>query len=105
MPATFGVTNTFGLSPNSGHVSQSSEESSVEVATIRDENGITKYAGPKKLVTKTQTISGKGDADINSVAPGTVTLGIAMITSVKQSESNDDFPEFEIQATTYTENS
>lgn len=103
MPATFGVTNTFGLSPGSGHVSQSSEDSSVDVATIRDELGITRYAGPRKLVTKTQTISGKGDADLETVEVGEVALGTAMITSVKQLESNDDFPEFEIQATTYSE--
>ena len=103
MPATFGVTNQFGLAPDTGHVSQSSEDSSVDVATIRDENGITKYAGPRKLVTKTQTISGKGTVSLDDVAPGIVSLGTAMITSVRQSESNDDFPEFEIQATTYTE--
>jgi hypothetical protein len=103
MAATFGVNNTHGLSPNTGHVSESSKDSSVEVATIRDEQGITVYAGPRKLITRNVTISGKGDADIEAVAPGTVTLGVAMITSVKQSESNEDFPEFEIQATIYEE--
>lgn len=103
MAATFGVNNTHGLSPNTGHVSESSKDSSVEVATIRDEQGITVFAGPRKLITRNVTISGKGDADIESVVPGTVTLGTAMITSVKQSESNEDFPEFEIQATIYEE--
>jgi hypothetical protein len=103
MPATFGVNNTHGLSPNTGHVSESSKDSSVEVATIRDEQGVTVFAGPRKLITRNVTISGKGDADIESVVPGTVALGVAMITSVKQSESNEDFPEFEIQATIYDE--
>jgi hypothetical protein len=103
MAATFGVTNTYNLSPNEGHVSESSKDSSVEVATIRDEQGITVYAGPRKLITRNVTISGKGDVDIEAVVPGTVTLGTAMITSVKQSESNEDFPDFEIQATIYEE--
>ena len=103
MPATFGVNNTYQLSPSTGHVSESSKDSSVDVATIRDEQGITMYAGPRKLITRNVTISGKGDADLEAVAPGNVTLGQSLITSVKQSESNDDFPEFEIQATIYEE--
>jgi hypothetical protein len=103
MAATFGVTNTYNLSPNAGHVSESSKDSSVEVATIRDEQGVTVFAGPRKLITRNVTITGKGDVDIEAVVSGTVTLGTAMITSVKQSESNEDFPEFEIQATTYDE--
>jgi hypothetical protein len=103
MAATFGVNNTHGLSPNTGHVSESSKDSSVEVATIRDEQGVTVFAGPRKLITRNVTITGKGDADIEAVVAGTVTLGAAMITSVKQSESNEDFPEFEIQATIYDE--
>ena len=103
MAATFGVNNTHGLSPNTGHVSESSKDSSVEVATIRDEQGVTVFAGPRKLITRNVTITGKGDVDIEAVVPGAVTLGTAMITSVKQSESNEDFPEFEIQATIYEE--
>ena len=103
MAATFGVNNTHGLSPNTGHVSESSKDSSVEVATIRDEQGVTVFAGPRKLITRNVTITGKGEADIEGVVPGTVALGVAMITSVKQSESNEDFPEFEIQATIYDE--
>lgn len=103
MPATFGVINTYGLSPNSGHVSESSKDSSVDVATIRDEQGTTVYAGPRKLITRNVTISGKGDADIEAIAEGDVAKGVALISSVKQTESNDDFPEFEIQATIYDE--
>jgi hypothetical protein len=103
MAATFGVTNTYNLSPNEGHVSESSKDSSVDVATIKDEQGITVFAGPRKLITRNVTISGKGDADIDLVEGGTVAKGVAMITSVKQTESNDDFPDFEIQATIYDE--
>jgi hypothetical protein len=103
MAATFGVTNTYNLTPNNGHVSESSKDSSVDVATIKNEQGITVYAGPRKLITRNVTISGKGDADIDLVEGGDVTKGVAMITSVKQTESNDDFPDFEIQATIYDE--
>lgn len=101
MPATFGVQNTFGLSPASGHVHESSDEASVEVATLRDENGVTVVAKPKKMVTRNISISGKGTANFSNVAAGAITKGAAFVTSVKQSESNDDFPSFEIQAVAY----
>ena len=102
MSATFGVTNTRGLSPDSGYVSQSSEDSTVDVVTLRDQMGITKQAAPKKLITRTITISGKGKSDLGMVTGGMVSTNSAMISSVKITENNDDFPEFEIQATSYT---
>jgi phage gp45-like len=105
MAATFGVSNTHGLQPDEGHVSESSKESSCEVATIMDETGATVYAGPRKLVTSTVTISGKGSVDLEGVTGGNVTAGQTLITSIKQSESNDDFPDFEIQGTIYTNTS
>ena len=102
MSATFGVTNTRGLSPDTGYVSQSSEDSTVDVVTLRDQTGITRQAAPKKLITRTITISGKGTADLAAVTGGAVAAGVAMVSSVKVTENNDDFPEFEIQATSYT---
>lgn len=101
MPATFGVNNTHDLEPATGHVSESSKDSSVEVATIRDEQGITVIAGPKPLITRNVTISGKGTASFSDVAAGTMVAGETFITSIKRSESNDDFPEFEIEAVIY----
>ena len=101
MAATFGVTNSRGLSPEDGFVGQSSEDSTVDVVTLRDQQGITVQAEPKKLITRTITISGKGTSNLAQVTGGSVTVGTAMISSVKITESNDDFPEFEIQATTY----
>ena len=59
MPATFGVENLFGLTvPAGGHVQESSSESSIEVATIRNASGVTVKAVPKPLVTKTVTLKG-----------------------------------------------
>lgn len=101
MPATFGVINTHDLEPATGHVSESSKDSSVEVATIRDEQGATVYAGAKKLVTRNVSVSGKGTPTFTEVAPGSMTAGQVFITSVKQSESNEDFPDFEIEGVIY----
>jgi DnaJ-class molecular chaperone len=102
MPATFGVQNLHGLAPASGYAQESSADDSIEVATIRDQNGVTVVAKPKKLVTKSITISGKGVPDFAGVAVGAISAGTSFITSVKLTESNDDFPAFEIQAVQYS---
>jgi hypothetical protein len=39
--------------------------------------------------------------NFGDVAAGAITKGAAFVTSVKVTESNDDFPSFEIQATAY----
>jgi hypothetical protein len=101
MAATFGVTNTRGLSPDDGFIGQSSEDSTVDVVTLRNQQGVTVQAEPKKLITRTITVSGKGTTNFAQVTGGDAALNVAMISSVKITESNDDFPEFEIQATTY----
>jgi hypothetical protein len=104
MAATFGVTNTRGLSPDDGFIGQSSEDSTVDVVTLRNQQGLTVQAAPKKLITKTITVSGKGTSNFSLVTGGDAVINTAMISSVKITESNDDFPEFEIQATTYSDN-
>ena len=54
MPAHLGVATTFGLTaPVGGYVQESSREESVELATIRNESGVTVKAVPKPLVTRT----------------------------------------------------
>ena len=103
MAATFGVTNTFGLTPASGHVQESSSDQACEIATIRNSLGVTVLAKAKKIQTRTITISGKGTVNFGQVSAGVFGDGTAVITSAKQSESNDDFPSFEIQAIKYIE--
>lgn len=101
MAAVFGVVNLYGLAPATGHAQESSKDAGIEIATIRDANGVTVMAKPKKLVTKNITISGKGTVNFSDVATGTITKGTAFVTSVKVTENQDDFPSFEIQAVIY----
>ena len=102
MPAHLGVASTFGLSaPAGGYVQESSREDSVEIATIRDESGITVKAVPKPMVTRTVNLKGKGDANLAAVAAGSFAAGVLRVTEAKQSESNEDFPDFEITGTAY----
>jgi len=102
MPAHLGVASTFGLTaPAGGYVQESSQEDSVEIATIRDETGTTVKAVPKPMVTRAVSLKGKGDAELAAVASGSFAEGVLRITEAKQSESNEDFPDFEINGTAY----
>lgn len=101
MPATFGVTNTFGLSaPNGGVIEESSSESEVEAKTIRDQTGTTCRAVPGKLKKTTVSIKGRGTASLGTVTAGALS-GAVKVISVKNAESNDDFPTFEATGVKY----
>jgi hypothetical protein len=101
MPASFGVTDTFsGTAPSGGWMQESSEEQSVEVATIKNEVGATVVAQPKGVVTTRVTIRSKGDVSIGST-PSIGSFSGFKVTSAKISESNDDFRTAEITATKY----
>ena len=102
MPAHLGIATNFGLTtPAGGYVQESSREDSVEIATIRDETGTTVKAVPKPMITRAVSIKGKGDAELAAVASGSFTAGALRVTEAKQSESNEDFPDFEISGTAY----
>ena len=101
MAASFGVTDNFGgTAPSGGWRQESSEEQSVEVATIRDETGQTVVAQPKGVVTTTVMIRSKGDVSIGTL-PSEGAFSGFKVTSAKISESNDDFRTAEITAVKY----
>jgi len=86
----FGVTD-----PAAGYLQETSSEKTVEVATCKDTTGVTKLAVPKGVVTETISLKGKGTY-APSVARNTSVGATAVITSAKVSESNDDFPDYEV---------
>jgi hypothetical protein len=101
MPATFGVVDDFGgTAPTGGWMQESSSEQTVEVATIRDEAGVTVVAQPKGMVTTTVTIKSKGAVSIGTL-PSVGDFSGFKVTSAKISESNDDFRTAEITAVQY----
>ncbi|XHR27612.1 MAG: hypothetical protein ACFUZC_16930 [Chthoniobacteraceae bacterium] len=103
MPANFGVTSKFGLTPPTGGVvEESSTEDEIEAKTIKDETGTTCRAVPGKTVKTTVTIKGKGLDMTTAVAAGAMVAGTVKVTSIKNSESNDDFPTFETTGVKYT---
>jgi hypothetical protein len=97
MPATFAVSNITNLTaPTGGYINEASVDESLEVAEVRDENGDVVIAKPKKLITVTETIKGKGDPEISAVTAGGFTEDTVKIIEAKGTESQDDFPDFEI---------
>lgn len=104
MPAHFGVTlgDVDLAAPAGGYVYEAESDESIEEATVRDEDGNVVIAKPKKMITETQVIKGKGDPAIAAVATGGFASGTAKIVSAKGSETSDDFPDFEITARKYS---
>ena len=103
MPATFGVTSTFGLTAPTGCVvEESSSEDEVEAKTIRDQTGTTCRAVTSKTIKTTVMIKGRGLDLTTPVTAGAMVAGTVKVTSLKTSESNDDFPTFEITGVKYT---
>lgn len=105
MAAHFGVTlgDVDLTAPEGGYVYEAETDQSVDVAEVRDESGNVVIAKPKKMVTETHTIKGKGDPAIAAVVAGSFAADTAKIVSAKGSESSEDFPDFEIVARKFTD--
>lgn len=102
MPATFGVSNITNLSaPSGGYINEADVDESIEVAEVRDEAGNVVIAKPKKMITVTETIKGKGDPALAAVTAGGFSEDTVKIIEAKGTESKDDFPDFEIVGRLY----
>ena len=88
MPITFGAI-AFGVTPPTGYLQESSKETVVELATIRDADGKTVIAQAKPRSTTTTTVKTQGNANLLAVPEST--FSGATLTSSKISETNDDF--------------
>jgi len=100
MPATFGVTNDTGLTtPDGGTVEECSIESEVEAKTIKDNTGTTCRAVPSKMIKTTYQVKGRGTSTL-AIAAGALNGEVKAI-SVKNAETNDDFPTYEITGVSY----
>ena len=101
MPASFGITDNFGLiTPAGGTVEESSSEDEVEAKTIKDETGTTCRAVPGKMIKTTVSIKGRGTSSL-ALAAGALG-GDVKVISVKNAESQDDFPTYEQTGVKYT---
>jgi hypothetical protein len=101
MPA-IGISSTFQalVSPGAGCViTEVTQDESKEIKTIRDSSGVTKQVGVLPFTETKISVKGKGAPALTLVAANAnVTSGTAVVTSVSVDESNEDFPDFSLEA-------
>ena len=106
MPVIF---NTIGVQSVSAELIESVETTkSLDTKMIMSSEG--GFGAGKGFDPKFEfTIKGRGTTDLEAgddpatLLPDSITAGVSIITSVKLSEKNDDFNEFEISGVNYPE--
>lgn len=99
---------SFGITKHSGALVEAvGIEQTIETATLRGSQGVTKYVKPydplKKFSLKTR--GEESSLDVGAGDPGItgVSGGVTVIESIKFDEANTDFPTSEATGTNYPE--
>jgi hypothetical protein len=95
MPS-IGISLTGITEPSNSTTEEFTKDQSVEIVSIRDKTGVTKHATALGYGTITLTRRGRGAGSLTDVAEGAITGGAAKITSVRNTQTADDFPSYEI---------
>lgn len=95
MPS-IGITLTDIAEPSNSTTEEFTKEQSVEVVTIRDKTGVTKHATKLGYGTTTFTRRGRGAGSLSDVAAGAISEGAAKVISIRNTQTADDFPSYEI---------
>ena len=107
MAATIGVSTTFqGLvtAPTGCVITEVTQDASKEVKTIKNASGVTVQVGVLPMTETKISVKGKGAPALTLAVAGSagigasITSGTAAITSVSVDESNEDYPDFSIDA-------
>jgi hypothetical protein len=98
MPS-IGITSTDIAEPTNCTTEEFTTDSTVETVTIRDKTGVTKHVAKLGYSTTNFTRRGRGVADLATlVVVGAIGEGTAKIISISNTQTNDDFPSYEISA-------
>lgn len=97
MPS-IGISLTGITEPSNSTTEEFTKDQSVEIVTIRDKTGVTKHATKLGYGTTTLTRRGRGAGSLADVTAGAITEGAAKITSIRNTQTADDFPSYEITA-------
>lgn len=95
---SFGVTSLFGIAaPSSGYAHKSSRKKSIDVVTLRNTLGVTSCVQHTNDVKVEASISGKGIHALGTLeAAQQVGVGEMTIVSKKRTETQKEFPDFEV---------
>lgn len=102
MPS-IGITLTDIAEPSNSTTEEFSKEQSVDTVTIRDKTGVTKYASALGYGTTTFTRRGRGAGSFADVAAGAISHSTAKIISIRNTQTADDFPSYEITSVKKTD--
>lgn len=102
MPS-IGITLTDIAEPSNSTTEEFTKEQSVEVVSIRDKTGVTKHATALGYGTTTFTRRGRGAASLADVAAGAITHNTAKVISIRNTQTADDFPSYEITSVKKTD--
>lgn len=102
MPS-IGITLTDIAEPSNSTTEEFSKEQSVDTVTIRDKTGVTKHASALGYGTTTFTRRGRGAGSFADVAAGAISGGTAKIISIRNTQTADDFPSYEITSVKKTD--
>lgn len=107
MPATIGVSSTFQalVTPGTGTViTEVSQDETKEVKTIKNSAGVTVQVGVMPFVETKISVKGKGIPSLALAVAGSAGISASIasntvtITSVSVEETNEDYPDFIIDA-------
>jgi|GEM_PF-5043191 len=102
MPS-IGITLTDIAEPSNSTTEEFSKEQTVDTVTIRDKTGVTKYATKLGYYTTNFTRRGRGAGSLADVSVGAISGGTVKILSVKNTQTADDFPSYEITGVSKTD--
>lgn len=88
MPVSFGAVS-FGVTAPSGYLQESSLETTIELASIKNASGQTVVVQPKPRSTSTTNVKTKGEVNLLAIPEGD--FSGATLTGSKVGETNDDF--------------
>jgi hypothetical protein len=100
MPA-IGISSLASLipAPTGCVITEVTQDETREIKTIRNSSGVTVQVGVMPMTETKISVKGKGSSVLSLVsANANVTSGTVVVTSVSVDESNEDFPDFSIEA-------
>jgi hypothetical protein len=104
MPA-IGISSLASLinAPTGCVLSEVSQDQSKEIKTIKNASGVTVQVGVLPMTETKISVKGKGAPALTLVAVNAnVSSGTAVVTSVSVDESNEDFPDFSMEASQWS---
>jgi hypothetical protein len=105
MAATIGVTSLLSLisAPTGCVINEVTKEQTKEIKTIRNATGTTVQVAPANMTETKVTVKGKGIPALSLVSTAaSIASATLKVTSASIDETQDDFPDFTLEAISWS---